>query len=71
MEPNEPAALRGSRPASFAIRALLFDFDDTIVESEKINDAHFVEFLRSEYSIALPPEDAKLIFGYAWSDVFS
>jgi beta-phosphoglucomutase-like phosphatase (HAD superfamily) len=71
MEPYETAILRGSHPASFAIRALLFDFDDTIVESERINDALFVEFLRSEYSIALPPEDAKLINGYAWSDVFS
>jgi len=52
------------------IRALIYDFDDTIVESERINDVLFSELLHGEYGIALSREELDELYGFAWSGVF-
>jgi beta-phosphoglucomutase-like phosphatase (HAD superfamily) len=53
------------------IRALIYDFDDTIVESERINDRLFSEFLRREHGIDLSREELDYLYGFSWSGVFA
>jgi len=52
------------------IRALIFDFDDTIVGSEVLNVELLREFLLSEYSITLTPEQERETYWYSWMDTF-
>ena len=52
------------------VRALIYDFDDTIVESERINDALFSGLLRSEYGLSLSQDQLDYLYGFAWSGVF-
>jgi beta-phosphoglucomutase-like phosphatase (HAD superfamily) len=52
------------------IRALIYDFDDTIVESERINDMLFSGFIRTEYGISLSQDELDYLYGFAWSGVF-
>jgi beta-phosphoglucomutase len=52
------------------IRAIIYDFDDTIVESERINDALFSDMLRADYGLALTPEELDFLYGFSWSGVF-
>jgi len=52
------------------IRAIIYDFDDTIVESERVNDALFSDLLRSDYALALSPEELDILYGFSWSGVF-
>jgi beta-phosphoglucomutase-like phosphatase (HAD superfamily) len=60
-----------SDPVTRAIRALIYDFDDTIVESERFNDMMFAELLRSEYHIDLSREELDYLYGFSWSGVFA
>jgi beta-phosphoglucomutase-like phosphatase (HAD superfamily) len=53
------------------IRALIYDFDDTIVESERINDALFSDYLRREHGIDLSPAEQDFLYGFSWSGVFT
>lgn len=53
------------------IRALIYDFDDTIVETERINDALFSDYLRREHGIDLSPDDMDFLYGFSWSGVFA
>ena len=59
---------RAMEPQS--IRAIIYDFDDTIVESERINDALFSDLLLNEYALALSPEELDILYGLSWSGVF-
>jgi beta-phosphoglucomutase-like phosphatase (HAD superfamily) len=52
------------------VRGLIYDFDDTIVESERINDELFSALLRDEYRIDLSREELDFLYGFAWSGVF-
>jgi beta-phosphoglucomutase-like phosphatase (HAD superfamily) len=52
------------------IRALIYDFDDTLVESERINDRLFSEFLRHGHDIDLTGEELDYLYGFSWSGVF-
>jgi beta-phosphoglucomutase-like phosphatase (HAD superfamily) len=52
------------------IRALIYDFDDTIVESERINDRLFSEFMRREHNIDLSQEELDYLYGFSWSGIF-
>ena len=52
------------------IRALIYDFDDTLVESERINDRLFSEFLRHGHDIDLTREELDYLYGFSWSGVF-
>lgn len=52
------------------IRAIIYDFDDTIVESERINDALFSDLLRNDYALTLSPEELDILYGFSWSGVF-
>jgi beta-phosphoglucomutase-like phosphatase (HAD superfamily) len=52
------------------IRALIYDFDDTLVESERINDRLFSEFLRRGHNIDLTREELDYLYGFSWSGVF-
>lgn len=54
-----------------AVRAIIYDFDDTIVESERFNDAMFSELLRTEYSIDLSPAEQDYLYGFSWTGVFA
>ncbi len=52
------------------IRALIFDFDDTIVGSETLNAELLREFLLREYAIRLTPEEERETYWYSWKDTF-
>jgi len=52
------------------ILALIYDFDDTIVESERINDRLFSEFMRREHNIDLSQEELDYLYGFSWSGIF-
>ncbi len=52
------------------VGALIYDFDDTIVESEQINDILFSGLLRTEYGISLSRDELDYLYGFAWSGVF-
>jgi len=52
------------------IRAFIYDFDDTIVESERINDELFSGLLRREFSVDLSRAEQDLLYGFSWSGVF-
>ncbi len=68
MEGSRPPAAPAGLPS--AVRALIYDFDDTIVESERINDELFSRLLQDEYGIALTREELDYLYGFAWSGVF-
>jgi len=53
------------------LKALIYDFDDTLVESERFNDALFSDLLRTEYGIDLSREEQDLLYGFSWTGVFS
>ena len=53
------------------IRALIYDFDDTIVETERLNDALFSDYLRREHGIDLSPREQDFLYGFSWSGVFA
>lgn len=63
--PYTPPAMEPER-----IRAVIYDFDDTIVESERINDALFSDLLLKEYALPLSPAEQDLLYGFSWSGVF-
>ena len=52
------------------IRALIYDFDDTLVESERINDRLFSEFMRRGHNIDLSRDELDYLYGFSWSGVF-
>jgi beta-phosphoglucomutase-like phosphatase (HAD superfamily) len=62
---------RSTGPSSATIRALIYDFDDTIVQSERINDALFSDYLRREHSIDLSTGEQDFLYGFSWSRVFT
>jgi beta-phosphoglucomutase len=62
---------KDSTRSPLTIRALIYDFDDTIVESERINDALFSDYLRREHGIDLSPSVQDFLYGFSWSGVFS
>ncbi len=53
------------------VRALLFDFDDTIVESERFTDAVLRGYLRAGFGVVLSEQDVDAFFGQSWREVFS
>jgi beta-phosphoglucomutase-like phosphatase (HAD superfamily) len=71
-------SIMGEYDASFPIRrglptriaALLYDFDDTIVESERINDSLFADVLRSDHGISLTEQEQTFLYGLSWGGVF-
>jgi beta-phosphoglucomutase len=52
------------------LRALIFDFDDILVESERINDALFAEHMARSYGIRLSRAELDYLYGLSWSGVF-
>ena len=52
------------------VAALIYDMDDTIVQSERINDELFSGLLRMEYGIDLSQGELDEVYGFAWSGVF-
>jgi beta-phosphoglucomutase len=63
--------MEGSDRLPQDVRALIYDFDDTIVESERFNDTMFAELMRSVYHIELSREELDYLYGFAWSGVFA
>src|SRR5689334_21461510 len=59
-----------TRGAPGIVRALIYDFDDTSVESERINDSLFSRLLRDEYGLSLSQDQLDYLYGFAWSGVF-
>ncbi len=52
------------------IRALIYDFDNTIVGTESINEELFASLLTGEFGVALSSSDVEILHGLPWSGVF-
>ncbi len=61
---------RVPRPLPARIRALIYDFDNTIVGTERMNEKLFADLLRDEFGADLAPDERDLLHGLAWSGVF-
>jgi beta-phosphoglucomutase-like phosphatase (HAD superfamily) len=70
MEDVHSAGAAGA-PFPARVRALIYDFDDTIVHSGRINDTLLEGFLRAQYGISLTPGEWSLLNGYSWSGVYA
>jgi beta-phosphoglucomutase-like phosphatase (HAD superfamily) len=62
---NDPAPLLPPR-----IRALIYDFDNTIVGTERINEELFTGLLLGEFQVHLTPLEQEHLHGLPWSGVF-
>jgi beta-phosphoglucomutase-like phosphatase (HAD superfamily) len=65
--PYTPADMKAI-PAK--IHAIIYDFDNTIVESERLNDTMFADLLRREYGVEITDEDRLLLYGFSWGGIF-
>ena len=52
------------------ISALIYDFDNTIVGTERINEELFGSLLSSEFAVFLSPPEQEILHGLPWSGVF-
>ena len=52
------------------IRALIYDFDNTIVGTERINEELFTGLLFGEFDVHLTPLEQEHLHGLPWSGVF-
>jgi HAD superfamily hydrolase (TIGR01509 family) len=52
------------------IRALIYDFDNTIVGTERINEDLFTGLLFAEFGVSLSPPEGEILHGLPWSGVF-
>jgi sugar-phosphatase len=52
------------------VQALILDFDDTIVESERLNERLFFGILKNDHGIELSGAELDATYGLAWSGVF-
>jgi beta-phosphoglucomutase len=52
------------------IKSLIFDFDDTIVDSERVNAELLRGFFKTEFSMVLSREDEEETHSYSWKDTF-
>src|SRR5208283_1995652 len=52
------------------IRALIYDFDNTIVGTERINEELFTGLLLGEFRVHLTPLEQEHLHGLPWSGVF-
>jgi beta-phosphoglucomutase-like phosphatase (HAD superfamily) len=52
------------------IRALIYDFDNTIVGTEQLNEDLFCTLLHEEFGVLLSPPEQEIIHGLPWSGVF-
>jgi len=52
------------------IRALIYDFDNTIVGTERINEELFTGLLFVEFGVSLSPVEQEILHGLPWSGVF-
>jgi beta-phosphoglucomutase-like phosphatase (HAD superfamily) len=70
MEGFRTAGRQGKVLLPARIRALIYDFDDTIVHSGRVTDALLSGFLQTQYGIGLSPHEWSLLNGYSWSGVY-
>jgi len=52
------------------IRALIYDFDNTIVGTETLNEGLFFTLLETEFDTLLTPLERETLHGMPWSGVF-
>lgn len=52
------------------IEGFIFDLDDTIVESEKVNIRLINDYFQFMWKINLDKEDQQIVFGYSWRDIY-
>jgi beta-phosphoglucomutase-like phosphatase (HAD superfamily) len=53
------------------IRALVYDFDDTIVATGRVTDALLIGFLRERHGIGLGPRELEALNGLSWSGTYA
>lgn len=52
------------------IKAFIFDLDDTIVQSERLNIRLIGDYFQKVHNIELDDSDKNLVFGHSWQDIF-
>jgi beta-phosphoglucomutase len=53
------------------IRAFIFDLDDTLVETEKLNVKLMSEYFSDCWRIRLDNEDRDIVFGHSWQHIYN
>jgi HAD superfamily hydrolase (TIGR01509 family) len=52
------------------LRAFIYDFDNTIVGTERMNEGLFADLIRGEFGAPLSAREQELLHGLAWDGVF-
>lgn len=52
------------------IKAFLFDMDDTIFDSERLNVELIGRYFRENWGLTPDREDSEYVFGHAWQDIY-
>jgi beta-phosphoglucomutase len=53
-----------------AIKAFIFDMDDTIFNSERLNIELINRYFLETFDLKLDDEDDEYVFGHAWQDIY-
>ncbi len=53
------------------VQALIFDMDDTIIRTERLNIQLINEFFKEKYNIDLDEEDNEYVFGHDWQAIYT
>ncbi|OGH97236.1 MAG: hypothetical protein A2X42_04950 [Candidatus Margulisbacteria bacterium GWF2_38_17] len=52
------------------INSFIFDLDDTLVESERLNVFLISDYFKGEWELDLDEEDRNIVFGYSWQHIY-
>lgn len=52
------------------IKALIFDMDDTLVESERLNIELIFRTFEEVYGVKLTKDDGNYVFGHSWMNIY-
>jgi HAD superfamily hydrolase (TIGR01509 family) len=53
------------------IKGFIFDLDDTLVETEKLNVKLITHYFYDTWKISLDNEDKDIVFGHSWQDIYT
>jgi sugar-phosphatase len=53
------------------IKGFIFDMDDTLVESEKLNIRLITDYFLDTWKIELDDNDKNLVYGHSWQTIYS
>lgn len=52
------------------VKAFIFDLDDTLVDSEKLNIRLISDYFRHHHGVEMDDEDAEYVYGHSWQSIY-